>query len=637
MSRADSSRASAISNHPIPAGLASTQLNTEGIPLAIALVTFAAFSPALWNDFVYWDDQVNLLNNPDYRGLGWTQLRWMSTTVLMGHWTPLTWMTFGLDYLVWGMHPVGYHLTNLLLHSANAAVFYFVALRLLRLATTGLEESTLRLGAGVSALFFAIHPLRAESVAWATERRDVLSGLFFLLTILTYLKACQAEGNQRLRVLAESVGCYALALAAKSIVMTLPFVLILLDIYPLRRLGGRPHDWATPEVRRVWKEKITYLVLALAGASVASYAVWVNSFFTPLEMYPLSARVAINFYSLWFYLWKTIFPLGLSPLYELPTRVSLLEPPFLMSAIAVALLSGGFWLLRRRWPAGLAVWVAYVIMLAPVSGFPVHSGYQIVHDRYSYLSCLGWALLVGGGVCAVARAVARGVLRLPLARVAAGAAAIWLTGLGVLTWQQVQVWRDTETLWTHALELDPDCSLCHSNLGDSLDTQGMTSLAIEHFQRALALRPDGVSIHGNLGLALTKVGHLSEATEHFHQFLARYPYDVAARNNLAVALMRQGKLGEAVEHLQQANRLNPAHLQVRTNLGVAFTELGRPAEAIEHFRRAIELKPEAPYPHFGLARAYLALGKTDLARAEYEVVKRLDPGIASTLPQSVKP
>ncbi len=610
--------------------------SSGGLPLSIALVTLIVFSPALWNGFVEWDDPVNLLNNPDYRGLGWPQLRWMFTSVLMGHWIPLTWMTFGVDYLLWGMNPVGYHLTNLLLHTANAGVFYLLALRLLGLATKGLGATTLRLGAGASALFFAIHPLRAESVAWATERRDVLSGLFFLLTILTYLKATEAEGARRRRLLAGSVGFYALAVLSKSIVMTLPFVLILLDIYPLRRLGG-PREWGGSAVRKVWGEKVPYLLLALAGGGMALYAVWVNKYLTPLEPYPLPARMAMAFYSLWFYFWKTLLPLGLSPLHELPARVSPLAPPFLLSAIAVGILTGGLWLLRRRWPAGLAVWVSYGVILAPVSGIPFHSGHQLAHDRYSYLSCLGWALLVGAGVCAVLRARASGTVRPSFARLTAGTVAVWFVGLAFLTGQQIQVWRDSDTLWRYAVEFTPDCAVCHGNLGAFLVNQGHGALAIEHFERALALRPDRVKTHGNLGLALVNAGRPSEAVWHLQQVLERYPADVDALNNLSVALIRQGKPDEAIEHLRRAIWLNPAHVGTHTNLGAALANLGNSAEAAEHYRRAIELKPDAPEPRFGLAQVYLDLGKAGSAQEEYdEALKRLDPRMASQLPPLVK-
>jgi tetratricopeptide (TPR) repeat protein len=616
--------------------LAAFVSSTGGISLSIALVTLAVFSPALWNGFVEWDDQINFLNNPHYRGLGWPELRWMFTTVLMGHWIPLTWLTFGMDYLVWGMNPGGYHLTNLLLHAVNASVFYLLALRLLTLATTGLGTTALRLGAAASALFFALHPLRAESVAWVTERRDVLSGLFFLFTVLTYLKACEAEGRGRRRWLAGSVGLYALSLSAKSIGITLPFVLILLDIYPLRRLGPDRRQWTAPEARVVWAEKLPYLLLALAAGGMALYAMTANSFLTPLETYSIPARVAMALYSLWFYLWKSLVPFGLSPLYELPAQVNPLEWRFLASAVAAGAITLGFFLFRRRWPAGLAVWVYYAITLAPASGI-VHNGHQLANDRYSYLSCLGWALLVGLGVGAVVRAKESAMLRPALARFVAGGAALWFIGLGTLTWHQVQVWRDTDTLWRYALESDPNCSICRGNLGSYLANQGYPALAIEHLERALALRPDRPSNNGNLALALGNAGRISEAIGHFEKVLERRPNDVDARNNLAVALIHQGRPGEAIQHLKEATRLNPVHALVHANLGTALTELGNPEEAIEHYRRSIELKPEAPLTRYGLMRAYLALGKTDSAREEHRVLEKLDPRLATQLAHWVQP
>lgn len=292
-------------------------------PLAIALLTGIAFLPTLQNDFVNWDDRATLVDNLHYRGLGWEQLRWMLTTTLMGHWMPLTWATFGLDYLLWGMRPVGYHLTSLLLHAANAVAFYFLALRLLRPTVTGLRELTLRLGATTAALFFAIRPLRVESVAWATGRRDVLAGLFFLLTLLTYLKAAEADGPAGTRWLRTSVGLYALAVLSKAIVMTLPLLLILLDVYPLRRISGRVQEWAAPRARKLWAENVPYALLALVAAGMAIYAQ--TSRASPLDIHPLPARVQIALYGLGFYLWKTLIPVGLSSLYELPARMNALD------------------------------------------------------------------------------------------------------------------------------------------------------------------------------------------------------------------------------------------------------------------------------------------------------------------------
>src|SRR2546430_1064005 len=218
------------------------------VPLLVVLCTLAAFLPTLQNHFVNWDDDKNFLDNHHYRGLTWQQLSWMWTTHL-GHYIPLTWMTLGMDYLLWGMNPVGYHLTSLLLHAASAVVFYFVVVRILTLALPRLADRghALVASAGFAALVSAIHPLRVESVAWVTERRDVLSGLFFLLTIFSYLRAADGGGAGRGRWLVASVGFYALALAAKAVVVTLPLLLVVLDVYPLRRLPDRWRDWRSGE------------------------------------------------------------------------------------------------------------------------------------------------------------------------------------------------------------------------------------------------------------------------------------------------------------------------------------------------------------------------------------------------------
>src|SRR3989442_9206471 len=227
------------------------------VPVLIALVTFAAFSPTLQNQFVSWDDDKNFLENPHYRGLGWTHLHWMWTTH-QGHYIPLTWMTLGLDYLVWGMNPLGYHLTSLLLHAANAVVFFFVVRRILALSLPSPSERdhALAVSAGFAALAFAIHPLRVESVAWATERRDVLSRLFYLSAILVYLRACEREERGRGWYWA-AVGLFACALLSKSMVVNLPIVLLILDVYPLRRLGGFVGWWSAP-LRRVSAGQIPF-------------------------------------------------------------------------------------------------------------------------------------------------------------------------------------------------------------------------------------------------------------------------------------------------------------------------------------------------------------------------------------------
>ncbi|HBH04258.1 MAG TPA: hypothetical protein DDZ42_20490 [Candidatus Rokubacteria bacterium] len=573
-------------------GAVARALRAGVVPLAIALVTFAVFSPALWNGFVDWDDEITLYKNPNWRGLGAPQLKYFFTTRLMGHYIPVTWLTFGLDYELWGMNPSGYHLTSLLIYAASMAVLYFVALELLAKATT-LAGAPLRVAAVAATLFFALHPLRAESVAWATERRDVLSGLFYLLTVLAYVRAVGARGGRRAGALVASIGFYLLALGSKGSVMVLPAVLILLDVYPLRRLGGGWGGWAGPAARRVWLEKLPFVVLGVAGAVVTYYAQAASLFITSLERYPLSARVGMSFYSLWFYVEKTVLPLRLSPLYELPARVSLLDARFLVPAIGVSAAVAALAAIARRWPAGLAVFAYYAIALGPVIGI-VHSGFQLTNDRYSFLPGLGLALLVGGAAGLVARAGAEGRLRPALFKALAGAGIAWGLGLAVLTVQQVQVWRDADTLWRYSIESDPACSICQSNLGVLLGQQGYVGLAIERFKRVLELRPDNAGV----------------------------------LNNLGVALIRARRPDEALVALRRAVELKPGYALAHSNIGLVLADLGRPHEALASYRRAVELKFDTPLPWFGLTKVYLDLGDLRAARTTYGILGMFDPKMA---------
>src|SRR5438034_7290 len=562
------------------------------VPVLIAVVTFAAFLPTLQNQFVSWDDAENFLENPHYRGLGWTHLRWMWTTHL-GHYIPLTWMTLGLDYLLWGMNPVGYHLTNLLLHAANAVVFFFVVRRLLTRALTSPSERghALAVSAGVAALVFAIHPLRVESVAWVTERRDVLSGLFYLSAILVYLLAC--EGGARGRGWYWlSVAVFVGALLSKSMVVNLPVVLVILDVYPLRRLGGSI-GWRSEPARRVYVEKIPFLLLAAAASAIAVMAQSSVHAVASLAQLSVQGRVAISTYGLSFYLWKMVVPVNLSPVYELRPPVNPWATPFLLSYGVVLALTAIALALRRRVPGLPAAWVAYIVVLLPVLGI-FQSGPQIAADRYTYLAGLGWAILAGAGLLACRHAT-RFLIR--------GSAVGVLVGLGVLTWNQVHVWHDAEKLWTHALAIDPKSSVAHSNLGSALIAQGKPAEASEHFREALRINPNDADDHTNLGMALAQQGKLSEAVEHYGQALKIKPDFGKAVSNLGSALARQGKLIEASDQFRRALEIMPDNADVHYNLGMALARQGKPAEASEHFQAAVRINPNDADAHYNWGNA----------------------------------
>lgn len=607
----------------------SIVLGPRLIPPALALVTFLVFLPTLWNGFVAWDDYMNFLENPAYRGLTWPQIRWMFSTTLMGHWIPLTWLTFGLDYVLWGMNPAGYHLTSLIIFAANAPVFYFVALRILRHATA-FADGTLRVSAIAATLFFMIHPLRAESVGWATERRDVLAGLFFLLTILLYLVAVEATGKRRRWLLAGSAGMYVLALVSKSSVMVLPLVLVVLDIYPLRRLGGRWQEWTGAAARTVLLEKVPFMLLGVAGAALGYYAQNANAFITPLERYPLSARPAMVFYSLWFYLEKTVVPQGLSPLYELPVRVSLLDRQFLVPAIAVTVITAAVVVLRKRWPAGLAVWACYAIALGPVIGI-IHSGYQLTNDRYSYLPGLALALLVGALVGGVIQLGATGALRPPFLKVLAGLAVLWFCGLAYLSAQQVQIWRDSENLWRYAIESEPNCALCHGNLGVLLSIQGHLELAKGEFEHVLALRPGETKALQHLGHTYALLGDYPRAFQIYTQYFERNPNDADALSNMAATLLAAKRPAEALVFLERAIKAKPGHVLAHVNAGYAHAERREYLEASSRFRQAIVLKYDTPAAWSGLCRVYLEQGNSGASRTAWGILGMFDPKKARTI------
>src|SRR5881296_1506376 len=552
-------------------GLTSAQRWVRWLaPLLVALFTLAAFLPALQNQFVNWDDKDNFLDNPHYRGLAWSQLRWMWTTHL-GHYIPLTWMTFGLDYLLWGLNPLGYHLTSLLLHVTNAVVFFFVVRWLLTRALPSPSERgyALAVSAGVAALVFAIHPLRVESVAWVTERRDVLSGLFYLVAILLYLRACERGARGRGWYWL-SVAVFVGALLSKSMVVNLPVVLVILDVYPLRRLGGSI-GWRSEPARRVYVEKIPFVLLAAAASAIAVMAQSSVHAVASLAQLSVPGRVAISTYGLSFYLWKMVVPVNLSPVYELRPPVNPWATPFLLSYGVVLALTAIALALRRRVPGLPAAWVAYIVVLLPVLGI-FQSGPQIAADRYTYLAGLGWAILAGACLLFCWRISRTSTTGTPTTLPIAGVAICVVAGLGVLTWNQVHIWHDSERLWTYTVAIHPNSSLAQFSLGIVLSAQGKPTEAIEHFQKGLQLRPDEPSAHTNLGVALIQQGKLADAIEHFRQAVHIHPDDALAHTNWGSALIDLGKPSEAIEHYSKALRITPGLAEAQNGLGQALAQ-----------------------------------------------------------------
>jgi Flp pilus assembly protein TadD len=601
------------------------------MPLVIFGLTFLAFLPSLWNGFVDWDDPLNLLENPHYRGLGWEQLTWMFGGNKTNFYMPLTWLTYGLDYTLWGMNPAGYHLTSLILHSLNACVFYFVALRLFRAARAArpVGDSALRAGAALAALLFSLHPLRVESVVWATERRDVLSGLFYLLAILAYLRALEpgAVGTPRAWAWywsAVAAGCCALL--SKPMAVSLPVVLLLLDFYPLKRLGLAPTSWLSPAGRRVWLEKVPFIFPAAATSIVALLRV--GELIDPMALPPASwlDRLAVSVYALAFYLRKTLLPWSLSPLYEQPIPLDPMAWPILLSALAVSAVTVIAVRLRHRWPSLLAVWLAFIVVLLPVLGI-VQIQSMIAADRYTYLACLGWALLAGGLLISAVEARRAGGLGKRAMTLIAAAAVALPAALGALTWMQTRVWRDSETLWAHAAAVTPSAR-AHLHWGRTLIREGKPNEAIPHLRESLRLRPGYVFARFDLGVALEAQGDLTAAIDEYREVLRVKPRVASVHYSLGSALLRLGRLGEAIEEYEAALRLEPDLWPAHVNLGVALAAQGRVTEAVEHYQQALHANPRIAVAENNLGRALLRLGRPDEAMAHFRRAVEIDPGNA---------
>lgn len=592
------------------------------VPVFTAVVTFITFVPTLQNQFVDWDDYENLVGNQHYRGLGWAQLGWMFTTFHMGPYQPLSWMTYALDYLLWGMNPSGYHLTSLIFHAANAIFFFFVSRRVLVIALPArLEESSWKLtaGAAFAAMTFAVHPLRVESVAWATERRDVVSGFFFLATIYSYLRATSNERDQFAYKswLCAAVGAYILSLLGKATAMTLPVILLILDIYPLRRLDGSSRSGWNGQ-HGVLREKILFAVPAAIFAIIALMGQQQNSTLKSLGSFSIESRFAQTLFGASFYLWKTIVPVQLSPLYEIPPNFNFWVPAILAGATSTIVVTVGLYLLKKRWPAGLVCWGYSVAMLAPVLGI-VSTGPQLVAERYSYLACLSWALLAGGVLLSVLRAASQTCTTLVASVVAAAIVAFF----SLLTSRQTTIWRDSGTLWNHVLKLDPNSSIAHYNLAKFLAKRGQQSEAIAHYREALSIRPEDTDAHNNLGLLLALRGDTQGSINEFLTAAQIAPQDARSFFNLGRVYAREGELDKALENYHQAVKLDPSRAEIRFGLGNVFARQGSLEAAAVQLELATKLKPDFAEARVAWARALAAQGKKVEAEQQYQEALRI--------------
>ncbi len=511
----------------------------------LVLVTIALYWPAMRCDFINLDDLAYVTENPHVQGgLNWEGVKWaFGNTEQAASWAPLMWLSHMLAWQLFGPNAWGHHLINVLLHAANTALVFLVFRRM-----TGAAWRSLILAA-----LFGWHPLRVESVVWITERKDVLSTLFWMLTLWAYVKYVEAGKAQNSRSsiwYGTALAMFVLGLMSKAMLVTEPCVLLLLDYWPLERF--KPSS-----AQRLVREKIPFFVLAALASVVTFVAQQHGGAVASFEDLPLGARVGNALISYCRYLGKMFWPTDLAVFYPHPGYWPMEQ--VLLAGVLIIGISVVLFVKRRRYPFLLMGWLWFVGTLVPVIEV-VQSGEQAMADRFTYVPSLGVLILAIWG----AYELTRGWRHQAMVLSVAGSAAIVLC-IG-LTRQQLGYWKDNETLFRHALEVTENNYLAHKTLGDALAKKNQIDEAISQYQEAIRLKPNYADAYDNLGNALGMGGQIDEAIIQIQEAIRLKPDDAEAHNNLGIALFKKGRIDEAVIQFQEAIRLKPDYAEAHQNL-----------------------------------------------------------------------
>jgi tetratricopeptide (TPR) repeat protein len=570
---------SALSGSIVHGRSAKSPITKLFVCFGLVAVTWAVFGQTLAHDFVNFDDHVYVYDNPlIIRGLSAEGITSAFTHTHARNWHPLTTVSHMLDCQLYGLNASGHHLTNVILHTISVLLLFLV----LNQMTGALWQS-----AFVAAIF-AIHPLHVESVAWIAERKDVLSGLFFMLTLGAYAWYAQAPSPPRYLLVVLLVG---FGLMAKPMLVTLPFVLLLLDYWPLARIGGQRSEIGS-RLRRLITEKIPLFLLSFFSCIATLFAQRQNP--TAIDQLPFVWRLNNTFVSYVTYIWQMLWPARLAVFYPYPNnRVPIVEVILAISFLVSVTLLVIY--LRRAKPYLVTGWFWYLGMLVPVIGL-VQVGEQVHADRYTYLPQIGLYIMIAW--------TAGDLLLESTARVhralASAVAAIAIVSLGVRAFGQASYWKNSETLWNNTLAVTGENDVAHNNLGFLFLRRGQLDEAISQFQAALNIRSRNSETHYNLGAALIQ-------------------------SNLGNALARKQLWDEAIDHLQEAVRLRPDYADAYFNLGSVLFQQGHIEQAIAQWRKALAIRPRDAEAHRNVASALRGQGNVKEAISEYEQALNIAP------------
>lgn len=583
-----------------------------GAALVVACITFLVYLPALQNDFINLDDDVLVYENQHIKSIDLRLLRWAITDVSTGLWHPLLWLSFALDYATWELNPAGYHLTNIILHAVNTFLVFILVIRFLEAGSNDKEKPHKRpiIAGIVTALLFGVHPMRVESVAWIAERKDVLYAFFYLLSLLVYLRYASANSKKYYLL---CLVFFVLSLMSKPMAVSLPIVLLILDFYPLKRLGG------SEKVREVLIEKLPFLLLSLL---LSAATVWIHPLggglqAEDMEIFSPQARVfaAVRLYL--FYLMKITLPFNPAPIYPPLLRSGLFSFEGIGAFIGVAgLILFSIWLLKRSKMLS-AVWFYYLATLLPVMG---QVGAQSMASRYTYLPSLGPLLLIGIGTATLFERYLRKEHRFILITALLLPISIFV----IKTTRHIGIWKDPITLWSHEIKRFPASRHeVYRNRGAAYYKLGYYQHAIEDLNKAARFKPQDPSVYTIRGSVYEELGNYGQAINDYSKAIEIKPGYAKAYHNRGFNHSRLGNYRSAIEDFNKTIELDPQSAVAYNNRGIVYTRLGDNLSAINDFNKAIEIKPQYAKAYYNLGFVYSRLGDMKQAGLNYKKAANL--------------
>lgn len=553
-----------------------------------AVVVFLVYLPSLKGAFVNWDDQLYVFENSAIRSLDLHFIKAVFTEAMVANWHPLTMISHALDYALWGLNPAGHHLTNVILHSINTSLVFLLCIRLFQAASPKGRAMTggRMVAALTAALLFGLHPLHVESVAWISERKDVLSGFFFLLSLIMYLESAQSDSKKALKYFATLL-LFTLSILSKPMAVTTPVILLLIDFYPLKRFAAG--------IGKPFIEKVPFLAVSTLSGVLTIWAQGKGGAIAGDEAISLTARAGIAAQGIVAYIQKMLWPVDLAVIYPLPKAEEVFGPAFYISLALIILVTAFCAIKVKKYPVYLAVWAYFIITLMPVIGF-IKVGAHFIADRYMYIPSIGPLLLagIGAGVVYERLGSRRNVFTALLA--------VLFILLSAKTVRQEGIWRDSFALWNHQIGLYPE-------------------------------DPQGYNHRGN---AFERVNDMENAIAEFNTAVRLDPFYSDALYNRGFMNQKRQNYEESIKDYNVVQKLKPELVNVYINRGISYLSIGRPELALEDFKAAVSREPENAHACLYLGIAYAETGALDLASSNLKKasslgLKEADEYLASIL------